>query len=177
MIPINDTNDTSDNTTLGPQRQTPSTGPAAARSKHEAKPLAQIYQELGGAPPTKIPRAVWLLENPDSPLALSGNISLRNHDYLHILLDRGLTPEDEAFVLGFTMGNDPCTIWWDYAVFKAAARLVYPPPYRFTPDHLRIFDQGAALGRSLGVKSLNRFDFQRLDHLSVRALRWLVGLC
>ncbi|MEO0407012.1 MAG: hypothetical protein AAF289_06640 [Cyanobacteria bacterium P01_A01_bin.135] len=149
--------------------------PTARRADH-GKSLAQAYRELGGDPPAKIPRVVWLLENPDSPLALGGSISLRNHDYLHILLGRGFSPKDEAFVIGVTMGNDPCTRWWDYAIFKLAARFLYPHPYRFTQDHLRIFDQGVVLGRSLGVKSLNRFDFDRLDHLSVRALRWMVGI-
>lgn len=49
---------------------------------------------------------MWLLENPDSPLPFAGKIDLYRHDCLHLLLERGLSVEDEAFVVGFTMGND-----------------------------------------------------------------------
>ena len=54
-----------------------------------------------------VPLIVQLVENPRFDLPgieiFSGATDLRKHDYLHILLGRGLLPKDEAFVLGFTM--------------------------------------------------------------------------
>ena len=149
---------------------------SAHRRADSGKSLSQAYRELGGDPPAKIPRAVWLLENPTSPLALGGSISLQNHDYLHILLGRGLSPKDEAFVIGVTMGNDLCTRWWHYLIFKLAARFIYPHPYRFTRHHLQIFEEGIDLEQSLSIQSPNRFDFGRFDHLSLRVLRWMTGI-
>ena len=57
----------------------------------------------------EVPLLVQLVENPRFDLPgieiFSGATNLRTHDYLHILLGRGLLPKDEAFVLGFTMGS------------------------------------------------------------------------
>ena len=49
---------------------------------------------------------VWLIENPKSPFHLHGAVTLRDHDHIHVLLGRGQANDDEAFVIGFTMGND-----------------------------------------------------------------------
>ena len=68
--------------------------------------LREALQSMGGDPPSSIPFLLWLLENPDSPIALPGKIDLYRHDCLHLLLDRGFSLYDEAFVVGFTMGND-----------------------------------------------------------------------
>ena len=135
------------------------------------KSLAQAYDELGGDDPSDIPWIIWLLENPESPLALGGSISLRNHDYMHILLGRGFSPEDEAFVIGVTMGNDSQTHGLHYLIFKFAARFLYPGVYRFSKEHLNIFDAGVAAGQSLPVKNLNRYNFSQVDEVPVRMLQ------
>ncbi|MEO0459023.1 MAG: hypothetical protein AAF152_20915 [Cyanobacteria bacterium P01_A01_bin.114] len=44
--------------------------------------------------PDQIPLMIRLVENPDSPIALPGNIDLRAHDCLHILLNRGVSLAD-----------------------------------------------------------------------------------
>ena len=62
---------------------------------------------------SKIHWLVWLLENPNSPVSLTGAIDLYNHDIIHILLDRGMEVKDEAMVSGFTMGNSTATRSWD----------------------------------------------------------------
>ncbi|MEB3359606.1 MAG: hypothetical protein VKK04_22965 [Synechococcales bacterium] len=138
--------------------------------------LAQAYAKLGGDNPWDIPWIIWLLENPESPIALGGSISLRNHDYMHVLLEKGFSPEDEAFVIGVTMGNDSRTRFWDYWIFKFAARFLYPGVYRFTQEHLQRFDEGVALGRSLPVRDLNRFDFCRVENVPVRVLQTVFGI-
>lgn len=58
--------------------------------------------------PEEVPFLVRLVENPalDLPFmdVFHGATDLPTHDYLHIVLGRGLLAKDEAFVIGFTMG-------------------------------------------------------------------------
>ncbi len=66
--------------------------------------LEAAIREINGDPASSIPFLVWLLENLASPIALPGKIDLYCHDCLHVLLNKGFSLEDEAFVVGFTMG-------------------------------------------------------------------------
>ncbi|NJO94624.1 MAG: hypothetical protein HC820_10395 [Hydrococcus sp. RM1_1_31] len=104
--------------------------------------LKEVYQifisDLQTDCPSDIPFIIWLLENPDSPLALSGNIYLRDHDYLHILLDCDRSSTGEGFVIGFTMGNDPATNWFYLQIFKLASRFFYPKNINFPQKILNI---------------------------------------
>jgi hypothetical protein len=50
--------------------------------------LREAVESLGGYCQADVPWQIWLFENPDSPIALPGSITLFNHDCLHILLDR-----------------------------------------------------------------------------------------
>ena len=68
--------------------------------------LKDSLQSFKGDEQSDIPFIVRLLENPESIVPLPGQINLYNHDCLHILLDRGISLLDEAFVVGFTMGSD-----------------------------------------------------------------------
>jgi hypothetical protein len=56
-----------------------------------------------------IPILVQLVENPKFDLPgidiFSGATDLATHDYIKILLGRGVLPKYEAFVIGFTMGS------------------------------------------------------------------------
>ena len=61
---------------------------------------------------------VWLLENPSSPISLTGAVDLYNHDIIHILLNRGMEVKDEAMVIGFTMGNSKSTSSWVRWLFE-----------------------------------------------------------
>jgi hypothetical protein len=107
---------------------------------------------------------VWLCENPDSPLAFHGAASLYNHDHIHLILGRCLDKKDEAFVIGFTMGNDSKTSGLEVALFKFISFFLYPEAYRFDREHLRIFDLGFQYGRSRKFKGINTFDFSKIDH-------------
>ena len=133
--------------------------------------LRQAYQRFGGIKQSEVPWIIWLLENPDSPMALAGAIPLKEHDYLHLLLDRGKSPEDEAFIIGFTMGNDsslnPFHLW----IFKFASRFLYPQDYRFTQHHCQIFDAGVKQGKQFQIKNLCRFDFSFFEKAPLEELR------
>ena len=57
----------------------------------------------------EVPLIVRLAENPEYHFSglgfFKGRVTLEQHDDIHIILGRGLTLMDEAFVLGFTMGS------------------------------------------------------------------------
>jgi hypothetical protein len=74
--------------------------------------LRKAVESLGGYDRADVPWQIWLFENPDSAIALPGAITLFNHDCLHVLLDRCFSNNDEAFIIGFTMGNDKQTQWF-----------------------------------------------------------------
>jgi hypothetical protein len=138
--------------------------------------LEAAYQSLQGDPPGKIPFMVWLLENPASPVAMPGNIDLIGHDQIHLLLQQGFTPAHEAYVVGFTMGNDDRTSWLHLLIFRIAALFLYPPKYRLTKDELVIFDRGLQLGRQTKVRNLNRVGLSHWQHETLATVRNLVGL-
>ena len=108
---------------------------------------------------------IWLLENPKSPFHLHGACKLKDHDYIHVILDRGQTIEDEAFVIGFTMGNDDRTQIWEKRLFKFISHWLYPKNDRFTKKHLEIYDQGFEYGQSkLSIyQRIGEFDWSIID--------------
>ncbi|MGF1575173.1 MAG: hypothetical protein ACFCU9_04395, partial [Cyanophyceae cyanobacterium] len=88
--------------------------------------LEEDYEAFRINAPEEIPFWVWMLENPDSPLPFPGQVSLKHHDLIHILLRVGVTREEEALVVGWTMGNDPNLRDWHIPLFLWVARTLYP---------------------------------------------------
>lgn len=111
--------------------------------------LGDVLETLPAVPPTSIPWQIRLLENPSSRFALPGAITLEDHDVVHVILGRGLKLQDEAFVIGYTMGNDSRAKEWHRRFFKVAARYFYPKPYNFKALDLMIFDLGWRLGETV----------------------------
>ena len=138
--------------------------------------LGQALQSMPGGSPSSIPFVVRLVEKPASPMALPGAIDLHRHDCLHILLEKGLSLMDEAFVVGFTMGNDPHTRPFHLKLFKQISSVFYPKLYRFSPEHWNTFEQGVLYGQSVTIKNLNRYDFQSHCNTPLHSLRRLVGI-
>lgn len=118
--------------------------------------LSAACEELKGDPATDIPFLMWLLENPDSPLALPGNIGLYNHDCMHLILKQGFSSENEAFVVGFSMGNDVRTNWLHQWMIKTSSVWLYPKKYRWHHSNVAAFEQGLKVGRATKIKNLNR---------------------
>ena len=112
-----------------------------------------------------IPWLVWLMENPKSPLHLHGASNLNDHDYVHVLLNKGQANNDEAFVIGFTMGNDDRTKSWEAKLYKFISRWLYPKAERFTKNQLKIFDSGFKYGQSkLNLyKRIGEFNWSTMD--------------
>ena len=67
--------------------------------------LREVLQTMPASDATSVPEIIKKYENPESPHALPGAISLARHDCIHVLLGRGLHVQDEAFIIGATMGT------------------------------------------------------------------------
>lgn len=139
--------------------------------------LGDAVQQLTISSEADTPFIIWLLENPGSAIALPGKIDLYGHDYLHAILNRGHSLADEAFVIGFTMGNDPQTNWLHQRVFKLVSSTVYPKQYRFSWKDFQFFDAGFVYGRSLQTKNLNQIDFSAYQSHTVSQVRQQFGIC
>lgn len=139
--------------------------------------LRAVYDTLPGAGPDEIDQMVRLLENPASPYALPGAVRLRHHDCIHILLGRGLLNQDEAFVIGYTMGTAKERINEEQVqLFRLAAKLLYKPPYRMTDNDLIAFDLAFALGNKSPYRHIYKFDFDGAMDLDIGDIRRQLGL-
>lgn len=116
--------------------------------------MQEILQTLPGVAESAIPQEVHLFENPKSAIALPGAVSLEWHDAIHILLGRGLLDQDEAFVIGFTMGNASAFREEDATILRNALCHTYPEPFRVHGGKLLAFDLGVEAGRMIGVPDL-----------------------
>ena len=128
---------------------------------------------------SEVPWLIWLMENPKSPIHLHGASALNDHDYVHIILDKGQANDDEAFVIGFTMGNDDRTKSWEAKLFKFISRWLYPKAEQFTKNQLKIFDSGFKYGRSkLNLyQRIGEIDWSKMDkNISLNEFRRSFGV-
>lgn len=123
--------------------------------ENDGQTLRAVLATLPAAPPSAIPWIVRLFENPQGWLRLHGAIDLAHHDMIHVLLGRGLLGQDEAFVIGFTMGATKAVSWLEQAWFKFVVAWLYPVPYRIPRRILAAYDLGLDAGRAMGVRNLH----------------------
>lgn len=138
--------------------------------------LGEVLSTLPGAGAAQIPFLIRLLENPASPLALPGAISLARHDAVHILLGRGLSVQDEAFVIGFTMGATQRLKEWQRRLFCWVSSRLYPKVYRFGADDLVVYTMAVNAARRMRVKDLQDFPFEQHLDMTLHALRQRLGI-
>ena len=119
---------------------------------------------------------VWLIENPKSPISLTGAIDLFNHDIIHVLLDRGMTTKDEAMVIGFTMGNSETTSSWVRWLFEFIARHLYPTAYKFNDDELIEFERGYAYGYTRPCRNIHLEQFDTSKSVDVFRKKYGIDL-
>jgi hypothetical protein len=133
-----------------------------------------------GARQQDIPLSVRLLENPKYSLPgmtlFHGAVDLAVHDRIHLLLGRGLLTEDEAFTIGFTMGSTKHVSRTEEWLFGWLASHVYPPPYTFDANAVRIFNDAVRLGGISGCLPLNQIDYDRCLDMPLGEIREQVGL-
>jgi len=138
--------------------------------------LASVYEDMPKDCAVAIPWYVRLLENPKSPVALAGAIDLFGHDCVHILLGRGLLPQDEAFVIGFTMGRSPRCPGWHTPLFRWVAEHVYRGAFRFSRVDAEVFDFAAEAGRRQRRVSFGDVDFDAWLTRPLGELRAALGI-
>jgi hypothetical protein len=122
---------------------------------NDQRTLREVLAEMPAAPPAAIPWIVQLFENDRSWLRLHGAVNLAHHDMIHVLLGRGLLDQDEAFVIGFTMGCTKSVSRLERWFFRCAVSRLYPEPYRIPPKMLAAYDLGLEAGREFGVRDLH----------------------
>jgi len=137
--------------------------------------LGELIDSLPGAAPEVIPFVVRLFENPESPIAFRGAVTLERHDILHILLGRGLLDQDEAFVLGYTMGTVTNLTGIERWLFKKVLT-TYPEPYRIYGVELQVFDMGLEAGKKCGTSSLADYPMEDHKNETLGALRKKLGI-
>jgi hypothetical protein len=118
------------------------------------KTLGAAARELEaiGVRQEDVPFLVQLVENPRYDLpgfdVFHGATTLQTHDYIHMVLGRGLLPKDESFVIGFTMGTTDRVSTTEETLYAIFAKYLYPKDYRRTDDDLRVFRDAVKLGSS-----------------------------
>lgn len=149
---------------------------------HGDTTLRAAYDSLGefSVKADDIPFLVRLLENPEYDLPgldlFHGATSLQTHDWIHILLGRGLLAKDEAFVIGFTMGSTDRVSATEEKLFTYFARHLYPRAYRFSEEDVRVFRDAVRLGFISDCKPLHAQRYEDLLDLPLREARRRLGI-
>ncbi len=144
--------------------------------------LGAAYESLGAVAmqQREVPLIVQLVENPRFDLPgieiFSGATSLNAHDYLHILLGRGLLAKDEAFVLGFTMGSSNRVGKFEERLFTLFARYLYPKGYRFDDEDVAVYKDAVRLGYISDCRSLAEVNCAAMLDWPISRIREAIGL-
>ncbi|MCW1924929.1 hypothetical protein OKA05_20370 [Luteolibacter arcticus] len=128
-----------------------------------------------GNPQSEVPWIVRVMENPAfnvPPLSMfRGRVTLYQHDCVHLLLGRGTTLMDEAFVVGFTMGSTKRMRTSATEFFGRVASRFYPKAYRFPPKARRVFQDAVHLAAISDCQPLDQVDFHALMDYPLREVR------
>ncbi len=108
----------------------------------DAMTIAEVLATMPAAATESVPEIITKYENPLSPNALPGAITLERHDCIHVLLGRGLHVQDEAFVIGVTMGSASDISEKAVDKFIRISTTLYPKHWRFEQEHISSFRLG-----------------------------------
>ncbi len=133
--------------------------------------LISVLNTLPGSDTIDISWCVKIIENPRSPFSLPGAICLESHDCIHALLGRGLLNQDEAFVIGYTMGNAITLKNWHVALYKYYASNIFPKIYRFGERELIAFDMGIIYGKTRRTKNIHKINFDTYKDKTLGEIR------
>jgi hypothetical protein len=146
--------------------------------------LQSVYdslQRLDGALNQKqVPRIIQWVENPKYDLPgvefFPGATDLFTHDCIHILLGRGLTARDEAFVLGFTMGATDLMGTFRSGLFLNIVKYLYPKDYKLSKDEQLTFRHAWELGDVSSCVAIHKVNYRELMHLPIEQIRKKLGI-
>ncbi|MEM1299218.1 MAG: hypothetical protein AAGH68_08035 [Pseudomonadota bacterium] len=111
--------------------------------------LREVLATMPRSDPDDVPEIVRRYENPESPERLPGAISLDRHDCLHVVLGRGLHVQDEAFIIGATMGAASDITEEVVERFIHISTTDYPEAWRFLPEHIASYRLGVGFALDL----------------------------
>jgi len=138
--------------------------------------LGAAYKEM---PVTEFkpysPFIIRMFENPDSFFPLPGKCSLLRHDMIHILLGRGLFVEDEAFVIGYTMGTSKRIGYFQKLLYKTVSSTLYPKDYRFREQDMAIYELGFFAGQRNKIEIYN-VEIEKMLDLTLGEIRNSLGI-
>ena len=124
----------------------------------------------------EVPLVIKLVENPKYDIGLfAGNVSLYNHDSIHLLLGRGLRVKDEAFVIGFTMGTTKKMWRWRRNLYMFCAKYLFPEGYSFGEEERFIFNMGVMAGSQCSA-DLSKADCSKLKNFKIDHVRKLLDI-
>lgn len=126
--------------------------------------------------PIAIPKIIQRFENPKSLFRINGAVNLDAHDIIHVLLGRGLLAQDEAFVIGFTIGNSSNADAYDRILFSRISTLLYPKPFKFSNNDEKIFNHGFDCGAKLKIKDVAQIESGIYSNYSVKEARANTGI-
>ncbi|MCK5395862.1 MAG: hypothetical protein KAJ32_07710 [Gammaproteobacteria bacterium] len=133
-----------------------------------------------GAHKDDIPLIVKLIENPAFSIPgftlFHGAVDLTAHDYIHIILGRGLLPEDEAFTIGYTMGSTKQIGTNEAALFALITRYLYPETYQFRDRDINIFHSALKLAEASNCVALDQVDYTQLIDDTLQQVRRKLGI-
>jgi hypothetical protein len=144
--------------------------------------LRQVYDSLSqaGAGQLDIPLMIQLVENPRYKFPgftlFHGAVDLEQHDYIHIILGRGLLELDEAFTIGFTMGSTKKVTDTEEQLFALISRYLYPTVYQFGEHEIEVFRDAVRLGYVSDCQPLDEVDFRPYLDMPLRDVRLQIGV-
>ncbi|MEE2715712.1 MAG: hypothetical protein VYD34_06900 [Verrucomicrobiota bacterium] len=148
----------------------------------KGKSLSEAYNELNqfGLEQDEVPWVIQMVENPKWDLPgvdiFHGATSLMTHDYIHILLGRGVLPRDEAFVIGFTMGSTNRVTATEEKLYTFFAKYLYPKSYQFDDDDIHVYKDAVRLGYISDCKPLADVDYNKYLNWKIGDIRAEIGL-
>ena len=139
-----------------------------------------VFQKEYSHSQEDIPLIIQLVENPKYEIPginfFNGATDLKTHDYIHILLGRGLLSKDEAFVLGFTMGSTNKVSATEEKIYAFVSKYLYPNVYQFDNEDIAVFKDAVRLGYICDCQPLDKVDYESLRDLSIEEARKKIGL-
>lgn len=116
--------------------------------------LADVLETMPQTDEQDVPSVVKKYENPSSPFALPGALNIDRHDCLHVILGRGMHVDDEAFIIGVTMGAASDITDSAIEKFIKVSTTEYPRHWKFTTENINSF----RLGVGFSFKNLQKSD-------------------
>ena len=148
----------------------------------ENKTLGQAFDEMSkiSLEQDSIPLIVQLAENPKFDLPgidiFSGATNLETHDFIHLILGRGVLPKDEAFVLGYTMGSTNRVSSFEEKIYGLFTKYLYPKHYRFSNDDFQVYKDAVRLGYISDCIALDKVNFSEYLDLPLAEVRKQLGV-